>query len=211
MELDVPKSGSGVSKWCLEPFITALLHPQGCFVARPNTTTVHEGCALGNVCNVSIDLGFNCLASGRVNTYIMHRSTGVLYPLALEVSSSGQPTGTPDPAMERDDEISLAGVTGSPSYLWRHTGCPGPYGTGCFKLSINQNESKCKRSTRLRCHLNNASNNNPTNSSKTFPYHQYVFIRHWHRVSHTGAEDQIKLARDRTVAWLNGIEPVTSA
>ena len=85
----VHKTGSGSAKWCLEPFITALLHPQGCFVARPNTTTVHEGCALGNVCNVSIDLGFNCLRSASVNTSIMHRSTQVLYPLALEVASNG--------------------------------------------------------------------------------------------------------------------------
>ena len=115
----------------------------------------------------------------------MHRSTQVLSPLALEVSSNGQPTGTPDPAIERDDEIAYEGLTGSPSHLWRQTGCPGPYGTGCFRLSVNQNESKCKRSTpsRLVCHLEDATK---PKSSKTHPYYQNVFIRHWHRVSHIG-------------------------
>ena len=116
---------------------------------------------------LSRDLGFDCIRSSKVNTYIMHRSTEVLYPLSLEVASNGQPTGTPDPAIDRDDEIAFIGITGSPSYLWRHTGCPGPYGTGCFKLSINQSEAKCKRSTRLVCNLKDASK---SKSSKTQPY-----------------------------------------
>ena len=81
--------------------------------------------------SLSRDLGFNCIRSSKVNTYIMHRSTEVLYPLSLEVASNGQPTGTADPAIVLDDEAIFEGVTGSFSYLWRHTGCPGPYGTGC--------------------------------------------------------------------------------
>ena len=142
----------------------------------------------------------------------MHRSTEVLYPLSLEpitvrpVRQPRAPTATADPAMVLEDEKAFVGVTGSQSYLWRHTGCPGPYGTGCFRLTIHQNEAKCKRSTQMLCSLRDASKPAKHNSYRTL-----VFIRHWHRVSHIGAEQQCKLAKDKIVAWLNGIKPVESA
>ena len=105
-----------------------------------------------------------------------------------------------------DNEIAFEGINGSPSYLWRDTGCTGPYGTGCFRLSVYQNESKCTQAAQLKCHLKDASH-----TSKAHPYHIIIYLRQWHRVSHIGTEQRCKLAKDKTVVWLNGIAPVESA
>ena len=102
--------GSGTCSWCIEPFIACLLVPQQCFIARPLTTGTHDGYALGGLCNFSIDKGLNCIGSGALNTFIIHRPTGMVSSLNIEVE-----TGT-DPAFFHDvaiaNENANAGVIG---------------------------------------------------------------------------------------------------
>ena len=104
----------------------------------------------------------------------MQRSTQVFYPLALELACV-----TADPVRALADEIAFAGANGSPLYLWRHTGCPGQFRTGCCRLSSYQNKSVVQRKTELVCHLKDASR-----IRKCAPYRIVYPIRERRRVSH---------------------------
>ena len=128
-----PSGGSGTCSWCIEPFIACLLVPQRCFISGPLTTGIHDGYALGGLCNFSIDKGINCLGSGSLNTFIIHRTTGMLYSLSCEVETGNDPTSFSE--VQFADEIAHTGVNGKHQHLWRCTGCPGQYGTGCYKSS----------------------------------------------------------------------------
>ena len=117
-----PSNGSGTCPWCIEPFIACLLVPQRCFVSRPLATGIHDGFALGGLCNFSIDLGLNCIGSGISNTYIIHRPTGTLYSLTSENATGNDPPSFAE--VSATDEVAYTGVTGKSLYLWRHADCP---------------------------------------------------------------------------------------
>ena len=191
-----PCNGAGTCTWCIEPFIACLLVPQRCFVSRPLTTGIHDGHALGGLFNFSIDLGINCLGSGTANTYIIHRPTGTLYSLASETATGNDPPSFT--AVSAADEVAHTGVTGKPLYLWRHTECPGQYGTGCYRFSCYRSASTTRTSTVMNCHIKDASR-------KTHLIRPS--ISKWHRVSMLNATHLFALATDKTVKWLNDIAP----
>jgi len=196
--------GSGTCNWCLEPFIACLLVPQKCFVSRPMTTGTHHGYGLGGLCNFSIDKGLNCIGSGTLNTFIIHRPTGMVYPLASEVLTGTDPESFHEVAIA--DEIANAGVIGQHRYLWCHTGCPGQFGSGCYRFSMHKSVSTTKTSYAMRCHIRDASLTN-----RKMIKEWYIIrppISKWHRVSMLNAEDQSALAIDKTVKWANDIVPV---
>ena len=201
-----PSSGSGTCPWCLEPFIACLLVPQRCFISRPLTTGMHDGYALGGLCNFSIDLGINCIGSGTSNTYIIHRPTGTLYWLTSVVATGNDPASFADVSASGD--VANAGISGKPKYLWRHSDCPGQYGTGCYRFSQLstqfQSASTTRTSRSMRCHIQDGS----------LPKRLYLIkptIPHWHRVPMANADEIIALAIDKTVKWLDDIGPADLA
>ena len=181
-----PSNGSGTCTWCIEPFIACLLVPQRCFVSRPLATGIHDGYALGGLCNFSIDLGINCIGSGTSNTYIIHRPTGTLSSVSLELSTGNDPPSFIE--VSATDDVAYTGVNGKPLYLWRYSDCPGQYGTGCYRFA--QYRSAMASTTRtgatLCCHLKDASR------TTRIKKHWYVInptIIHWHRVPMLNADD----------------------
>ena len=141
-------SGSGTCSWCLEPFIICLVLPQKCFVARPLTTAIHNGHALGFTCNVPIDKGFNCIGSSTINTHILHLPSGTTFPLSQEPHVKSPSFGTNPEGFKEvksSNEIAFLGVSGTPQFLWKHNGSGCPQWTIRFGLlqTVTFSESKC--------------------------------------------------------------------
>ena len=204
-----PTSGSGTCNWCMEPFIISLVLPQKCFIARPLAVDIHNGYALGFTCNVSIDKGVNCIGSSTINTHIVHLPSGTTLPLSqepLDVNFGTNPEGFEE--VQCSDEIAFFGVSGTPQFLWKHIGCPGQSGSGCYRLSVFQSHSTTSRRRTMICHLKDAS---CTNQVKTNWYKIQPVMSHWQRVSMVDADDLIMMATDKTVVWLNDIQPSVSA
>ena len=202
-----PSNGSGTCSWCIEPFIACLLVPQRCFPSRPMTTGIHDGQALGGLCNFSVDLGINCIKSGTSNTYIIHRTTGTIFSVSLEISTGNDPPSFTE--VSATDEVAYTGVSGKPLYLWRHSDCPGQYGTGCYRLAQYRSASTTRTGATICCHIRDASKT--TKKLKSQWYTRHPTIIHWHRVSMLNADDLFALAVDKTVKWLNDIDPADLA
>ena len=201
-----PSYGTGTCSWCIEPFVTCLLVPQKCFVSRPLTTGIHDGYALGNACNVSIDLGFNCIGSSKANAYIIHRPTGTNFPLALQVNTGIDSIGFAEVATA--DEIAYEGASGKPQFLWSHIDCPGQFGSGCDRLSQYQSANATQTRVTMICHLKDASQTHVIKQNWYMTlYRIQPSLAHWERVSMINADPLFALAQDKTEAWLDNIKP----
>ena len=115
------------------------------------TAGIIIGYALGFTCNVSIDTVINCIGTSTINTHISHLLSGTTFPLCQEahaVCFGTNPEGFEE--VKSSDEIAFLGVSGTPQFLWKHTGCPGQFGSGCYRLSVFQSRSTTATSKQMK-------------------------------------------------------------
>ena len=213
-----PRSGCGRSIRCTEPLILSLLNKHDhCFPCRPNSSLVVDGQRWGNVVIFSLQKGFNCMFSSRINTIIRNVATGEEFPLTREITSSNINMGLANAeaaaSIKAHDDSQSELAQGTSKCLWQHTGCPGRYNQGCFRMSAHQGEI-ITNGMHLQCQLHDSRLN-----ATPLLRNKYVLLKklkHWHRVTTKDNAHLIAIAgkqwkknpmnTDRA-CWVNGEPP----
>jgi len=216
-----PRNGASRSYRCTEPFIVSILNTHDhCFPCRPNSSSVVDGKRWGYVVNFSLAKGFNCIKTSRINTFIRNVQTGQEFHLASQppcLPSAAPPMGHASAeiaaSIKCQDDIEATMVKGTQLYLWQHTGCPGRYDQGCFKMSSFQGHV-INDNMNLQCQLRDASIRPvATNRTRYIPCPK---LKNWHRVTTKDNAHLVVIAgkhwRKNTMntdraCWVNGELP----